>query len=81
MTQLREQPVQAQENRIAAILASQFESMLEQRNMIIVIRKARDLSLMNDNASMKEWRTLNELIWEYWTSDFPAYVKQRHYCR
>eukprot|EP00959_Pyramimonas_sp_CCMP1952_P146801 3072778-Pyramimonas_sp.AAC.1 len=81
MAQLREQPVKAQENRIAAILASQFESTLEQRKMIIMIRKARGLSLMDDNAFVKEWRKLNEVIWEYWANAFPAYVKQRHDCK
>eukprot|EP00959_Pyramimonas_sp_CCMP1952_P032215 676137-Pyramimonas_sp.AAC.1 len=81
MAQLREQRTQTQENRIAAILANQFGSTLEQRNVILMIRKARGLSLMNDNASIKEWRELNEVIRGYWAKDFPAFVKQRHYCR
>eukprot|EP00959_Pyramimonas_sp_CCMP1952_P444519 9307437-Pyramimonas_sp.AAC.1 len=35
----------------------------------------------SDNASIKKWRELNETIWAYWASAFPAYVKRRHYCR
>eukprot|EP00959_Pyramimonas_sp_CCMP1952_P156486 3272782-Pyramimonas_sp.AAC.1 len=81
MAQLREQPAKAQDNRIAAILESQFESTLEQRNMIIMIHKARALSLMDDNHSMAEWRKLNETTWGYWANVFPAYVKQRHCSR
>eukprot|EP00959_Pyramimonas_sp_CCMP1952_P291063 6088511-Pyramimonas_sp.AAC.1 len=81
MAQLREQPAKAQDNRIAAILESQFESTLEQRNMIIMIRKARGLSLMHHNHSITEWRKLNEVIWDYWADAFPACVKQRHYSR
>eukprot|EP00959_Pyramimonas_sp_CCMP1952_P337042 7057807-Pyramimonas_sp.AAC.1 len=81
MAKLREQPARAQDNRIAAILESQFESTLEQRNMILRIRKARALSLMDDNHSMAEWRKLNEIIWADWANDFPAHVKQRHYNR
>eukprot|EP00959_Pyramimonas_sp_CCMP1952_P357698 7489480-Pyramimonas_sp.AAC.1 len=81
MAKLREQPARAQDNRIAAILQSQFGSTLEQRNMILMIRKARALSLMNDNHSMTEWRKLNEIIWAYWANASPAYVKQRHYNR
>eukprot|EP00959_Pyramimonas_sp_CCMP1952_P353460 7405593-Pyramimonas_sp.AAC.1 len=81
MAQLREQRTQAQENRITSILANQIESTLEQRNMTPMIRKARGLTLMNDNASIKEWRKLNELICDYWAKDFPAFVKQRRYCR
>eukprot|EP00959_Pyramimonas_sp_CCMP1952_P307142 6428438-Pyramimonas_sp.AAC.1 len=46
-----------------------------------MIRNARALFLMNGNHSMEEWRKLNEVIWEYWANDFPAYVKQRHYSR
>eukprot|EP00959_Pyramimonas_sp_CCMP1952_P107702 2251949-Pyramimonas_sp.AAC.1 len=81
MAQLREERTQTQQNRITAIFANQFGSTLEQRNMTHMLRKARGLSLMNDNASIKEWRRLNEVIWEYWANDFPAFVKQRHYCR
>eukprot|EP00959_Pyramimonas_sp_CCMP1952_P126197 2639035-Pyramimonas_sp.AAC.1 len=81
MAQLREQRTQTQENHITAIPANQFESTPEQRNMTHMIRKARGLSLMNDNASIKEWRILNEVIWGYWANDFPALVKQRHYYR
>eukprot|EP00959_Pyramimonas_sp_CCMP1952_P169488 3540491-Pyramimonas_sp.AAC.1 len=46
-----------------------------------MIRKARGLSLMDDNHSITEWRKLNEVIWDYWANVFPAYVKQRHYSR
>eukprot|EP00959_Pyramimonas_sp_CCMP1952_P026663 559463-Pyramimonas_sp.AAC.1 len=81
MAQLREQPAKAQDNRIAAILDSQFGSTLEQRNMITMVRKARALSLMDDNHSVAESRKLNEIIWDYRARDFPAYVKQRHYSR
>eukprot|EP00959_Pyramimonas_sp_CCMP1952_P152928 3199288-Pyramimonas_sp.AAC.1 len=45
MAQLREQRTQAQENRITAILANQLESTLEQRNVIFMIRKARETLL------------------------------------
>eukprot|EP00959_Pyramimonas_sp_CCMP1952_P162711 3401805-Pyramimonas_sp.AAC.1 len=63
MAKLREQPARAQDNRIAAVLQSQYETTLEQRN------------------SMAEWRKLNEIAWDDWANDFPAYVKQRHYSR
>eukprot|EP00959_Pyramimonas_sp_CCMP1952_P228029 4768337-Pyramimonas_sp.AAC.1 len=46
-----------------------------------MIREARGLMMMSDTASIKKWRELNEVIWEYWANDFPAFVKQRHYCR
>eukprot|EP00959_Pyramimonas_sp_CCMP1952_P094591 1978784-Pyramimonas_sp.AAC.1 len=35
MAKLREQPARAHDNRIAAILQSEFETTLEQRNMIL----------------------------------------------
>eukprot|EP00959_Pyramimonas_sp_CCMP1952_P380315 7967575-Pyramimonas_sp.AAC.1 len=60
MAQLREQRTQTQESRITAILANQFESTLEQRNMITMISNARGPMMMSDNASIKEWRKLNE---------------------
>eukprot|EP00959_Pyramimonas_sp_CCMP1952_P448758 9396979-Pyramimonas_sp.AAC.1 len=41
-----------------------------------MIREARGLMLHSDNASIKRWRDLNEVIWNYWANDFPAYVKQ-----
>eukprot|EP00959_Pyramimonas_sp_CCMP1952_P276698 5783904-Pyramimonas_sp.AAC.1 len=46
-----------------------------------MIRNARGLMMMSDNAYIKEWRKLNEVIWAYRANDFPAFVKQRHYCR
>eukprot|EP00959_Pyramimonas_sp_CCMP1952_P237756 4968114-Pyramimonas_sp.AAC.1 len=81
MAQLREQRTQTQESRITAILNHQLESTLEQRNMANMIRDARALVMMSDNASIEEWRKLNEVILGYWANDFPAFIKQRHYCR
>eukprot|EP00959_Pyramimonas_sp_CCMP1952_P195637 4090533-Pyramimonas_sp.AAC.1 len=46
-----------------------------------MIREARGLMIMSDDAYIKKWRELNEVIWEYCAGDFPAHVKQRHYCR
>eukprot|EP00959_Pyramimonas_sp_CCMP1952_P213507 4467029-Pyramimonas_sp.AAC.1 len=37
-----------------------------------MIRKARGLTLMNDNASMKDWRILNGRMWDYWAKAFPC---------
>eukprot|EP00959_Pyramimonas_sp_CCMP1952_P012688 268336-Pyramimonas_sp.AAC.1 len=81
MEELRKQRFETQETRATAILNNQYECTLEQRNMIRMIREARCLMFHSVNASIKKWRELNETIWAYWASDFPSYVKQRHYCR
>eukprot|EP00959_Pyramimonas_sp_CCMP1952_P172825 3611730-Pyramimonas_sp.AAC.1 len=49
--------------------------------MIGTIRQARALLNCNDNTSVAQWRKINEEIWDFWSKAFPAYVKQRHYCR
>eukprot|EP00959_Pyramimonas_sp_CCMP1952_P151622 3172441-Pyramimonas_sp.AAC.1 len=70
-----------QEGRLAQVLQLRTAATVEQRVMIGTIRQARALLYCNDNASVADWRKKNEQIWEYWSTGFPAYVKQRHYCR
>eukprot|EP00959_Pyramimonas_sp_CCMP1952_P408428 8560006-Pyramimonas_sp.AAC.1 len=51
-----------QEECIARILQLQTTARVEQRMVIGTIRQARALLYCNDNASVAQWRNINEEI-------------------